>query len=131
MKTINLNKMKAFIDSCKNKYVITDMKNGFMNAIYASLPSSSITRSLLQRIRESNGEIEITSAEENVFLSLIIGEKINGLPADALLFELNKEKFQECYREDMTLGEECALMREVIDNAYNEIENINKQNSDD
>ena len=81
----------------------------------------------MQRIRESEGEIEITSAEESVLLSLVGGEKINGLPADALLFELNKEKFGERYREGMSAEEECGLMRDVIDEAYNEMENVNKQ----
>ena len=119
MKKINMKQMRVFTDSYREKYLLVDMSKGFMNAIYASLPSSSITRSLLQRIRESEGEIEITSAEESVLLSLVGGEKINGLPADALLFER--------YREGMSVDEECGVMRDVVDEAYNEMENVNKQ----
>ena len=127
MKKINMKQMRVFTDSYREKYLLVDMSKGFMNAIYASLPSSSITKSLLQRIRESEGEIEITSAEESVLLSLVGGEKINGLPADALLFELNKGKFGERYREGMSVDEECGVMRDVVDEAYNEMENVNKQ----
>ena len=127
MKKINMKQMRVFTDSYREKYLLVDMSKGFMNAIYASLPSSSITRSLLQRIRESEGEIEITSAEESVLLSLVGGEKINGLPADALLVELNKGKFEERYREGMSVDEECGVMRDVVDEAYNEMENVNKQ----
>ena len=98
MKKINMKQMRVFTDSYREKYLLVDMSKGFMNAIYASLPSSSITRSLLQRIRESEGEIEITSAEESVLLSLVGG-----------------------------VDEECGVMRDVVDEAYNEMENVNKQ----
>ena len=108
MKKINLKQTRVFTDSYREKYLLVDMSKGFMNAIYASLPSSSITRSLLQRIRESEGEIEITSAEESVLLSLVGGEKINGLPADALLFELNKGKFEEST--ECTNGDICVTV---------------------
>ena len=110
MKKINLKQTRVFTDSYREKYLLVDMSKG-----------------LLQRIRESEGEIEITSAEESVLLSLVGGEKINGLPADALLFELNKGKFEERYREGMSVDEECGVMRDVVDEAYNEMENVNKQ----
>lgn len=78
MKKINMKQMRVFTDSYREKYLLMDMSKGFMNAIYASLPSSSITRSLLQRIRESEGEIEITSAEESVSFVGWLGRRSTG-----------------------------------------------------
>lgn len=94
MKTLNLKEVKLFTDAMRNNYVVMDVSQSICNHLYMNVPNSDITRSILERIQEGNGIIEITDTEEK---TLIDSFKYGMFPVlcDGILIALNEEKLKE------------------------------------
>ncbi len=94
MKTLNLKEVKLFTDAMRNNYVIMDVSQTICNHLYMNVPNSDITRSILERIQEGDGIIEITDTEEKAFTDSF---KYGMFPVlcDGILIALNEEKLND------------------------------------
>lgn len=114
MKKVDFTKVRVFTDYRKEKYEVCNVKEVVINYLYSHAPASGLTRSFLQRLSESESEIEITEDEEKLILNLINGEGlITEVFRDSLLITLNQDllnkKLQGTHMEDI-----ATAMREVL-----------------
>lgn len=113
MKKVDFTKVRVFTDYKKEKYEVCNVKEVVINYLYSHAPASGLTRSFLQRLSESDNEIEITEDEEKLILNLINKEGIiTEVFRDSLLITLNQDllKLQGgTHMEDV-----AAAMRKVL-----------------
>ncbi len=94
MKTLNLKEVKLFTDAMRDNYVVMDVSQTIGNHLYLNVPNSDITRSILERIQEGGGIIQITETEEKVFVDSF---KYGMFPVlcDGILIAMNENKLKE------------------------------------
>lgn len=115
MKKVDFTKVRVFIDYKKEKYEVCNVKEVVINYLYSHAPASGLTRSFLQRLSESESEIEITEDEEKLILNLINKEGlITEVFRDSLLITLNQDLLNKKLQGGTHMEDVAAAMREVL-----------------
>ncbi len=115
MKKIDFTKVRVFTNYKKEAYEVCNVREVVINYLYSHAPASGLTRSLLQRLAENEGEIEITNSEEKLILNLANTEGlITEVFRDSLLIALNQDLLNEKLQGKTHIEEVSATMRELL-----------------
>ena len=115
MKKINFTKVKVFSDYKRESYIICNVKETIINYLYSYIPTSSLNRSFMQRIAETEDEIEITDNEENLLLGILNKDNVvSETFRESLLILLHEDKLKEKLGDKTKMEEISAAMRELL-----------------
>lgn len=117
MKKLNLKELKVFTDYKRQNYETGDSREIIGNYLYNNVPWSEINESLIEKIRESDGIIEISSTEENAIKNTF-KYGIYTSVKNGILVALNQDKV-DAKTGDLT-GKTEGEKREVIAKAMRE-----------